>query len=136
MHGSYHLERILCIKEDVKSVNKLSRKIYMLALNAMLMSRRADGTGTGYARVTRELRNFSESLEKAMEWLTQMSNSKHAEGFYRHWMGSNGAKKNWCNNVRELEIDMLCPQHGAIYRGDDVKRFIDWFDDLKVGINL
>ncbi len=60
---------------------------------------------------------------------------KHAEGFHRRWMGSNGAKKNWCNNVRELEIDMLCPQHGAIYRGDDVKRFIDWFDDLKVGIN-
>ncbi len=75
MHASNHLERIICIKEDVKSVNKLSRKIYMLALNAMLMSRRAGGAGTGYARVTRELRNFSESLEKSMEKLTKMSNS-------------------------------------------------------------
>jgi flavorubredoxin len=29
---------------------------------------------------------------------------------------------------------MLCPQHGAIYRGADVQRFISWFDDLQVGI--
>lgn len=31
---------------------------------------------------------------------------------------------------------MLCPQHGAIYRGDDVTRFIDWFDELEVGIHI
>ena len=29
---------------------------------------------------------------------------------------------------------MLCPQHGAIYRGADVQRFINWFDNLQVGI--
>jgi len=27
----------------------------------------------------------------------------------------------------------LCPQHGAIYRGKDVARFIDWFARLEVG---
>jgi flavorubredoxin len=36
--------------------------------------------------------------------------------------------------VAQLEIDMLCPQHGAIYQGEDVQRFINWFDELQVGI--
>lgn len=59
---------------------------------------------------------------------------KYAEGFHRRWMGSNEAKRRWCERVAQMEIDMLCPQHGAIYRGADVHRFISWFDDLQVGI--
>jgi len=58
---------------------------------------------------------------------------KLAEGFHRRWMGSNAAKRDWCERVSKLEIDQLCPQHGAIYRGADVMRFINWFDELKVG---
>lgn len=58
---------------------------------------------------------------------------RFAEGFHKRWMGSNTAKKNWINRIRQLDIDLLCPQHGSIYRGDDVKRFIDWFDELQVG---
>lgn len=59
---------------------------------------------------------------------------KSAEGFHRRWMGSNEAKNDWCERVSKMKIDMLCPQHGAIYKGDDVSRFINWFADLKVGI--
>ncbi|MDK2126655.1 oxygen-binding di-iron domain-containing protein [Parachitinimonas caeni] len=59
---------------------------------------------------------------------------RFAEGFHRRWMGSNSAKRDWCERAAALEIDMLCPQHGAIYQGDDVMRFINWFDALKVGI--
>lgn len=58
---------------------------------------------------------------------------KHAEGFHRRWMGSNEAKLDWCERVAKLPIDLLCPQHGAIYRGKDVERFINWFADLEVG---
>jgi len=58
----------------------------------------------------------------------------HAEGFHRRWMGSSKANREWCERVSMLDIDMLCPQHGAIYRGEDVKRFIDWFSNLEVGI--
>jgi len=57
----------------------------------------------------------------------------YAEGFHKRWMGSNSAKNEWCRRVSELEIDMLCPQHGAIYQGDDVRRFIEWFAELEVG---
>lgn len=57
---------------------------------------------------------------------------RHASGFHKRWMGSNEAKNKWCERVDGLDIDMLCPQHGAIYRNGDVKRFIDWFGDLDV----
>jgi len=59
---------------------------------------------------------------------------RHAEMFHRRWMGSDKAKRDWCERVSRLDIDMLCPQHGAIYQGDDVKRFIDWFAQIEVGI--
>lgn len=61
---------------------------------------------------------------------------KHAEGFHRRWMGSNEAKLDWCARAAEMRIDMLCPQHGAIYQGPDVARFIDWFAGLEVGSGL
>lgn len=57
-----------------------------------------------------------------------------AEGFHRRWMGSNDAKLSWCARVSKLDIDLLCPQHGSIYRGPDVGRFISWFAELPVGI--
>ncbi len=58
---------------------------------------------------------------------------KHAEGFHRRWMGSNEAKRDWCERAAALPIDLLCPQHGAIYQGKDVGRFINWFAELDVG---
>lgn len=58
---------------------------------------------------------------------------KHAEGFHRRWMGSNTAKRIWCERASNMDIDMLCPQHGAIYQGADVERFINWFSELQVG---
>lgn len=54
-------------------------------------------------------------------------------GFHQRWMPSNKAKNDWIGRVRQLDIDMMCPQHGRIFRGDDVKRFLDWFEDLEVG---
>lgn len=61
---------------------------------------------------------------------------RHAEGFHRRWMGSNEAKLDWCRRVSDLDIDMLCPQHGAIYQGADVKRFINWFSELQIGSGI
>ena len=57
----------------------------------------------------------------------------HAAGFHRRWMGSNEAKLDWCERASKMQIDMLCPQHGAIYQGKDVERFINWFAELPVG---
>ncbi|MFA5730509.1 MAG: MBL fold metallo-hydrolase [Acidithiobacillus sp.] len=56
-----------------------------------------------------------------------------AKYFHERWMPSNAAKKDWINRVSKLEIDYLCPQHGAIYSEDNVQRFLDWFGGLNVG---
>ncbi len=54
--------------------------------------------------------------------------------FHQRWMPSNRAKNNWINRIRKLDVDMMCPQHGRIFKGDDVKRFLDWFENLDVGL--
>lgn len=61
---------------------------------------------------------------------------EYAKHFHQRWMGSTQAKQAWCERVSKLKIDMLCPQHGAIYQGADVERFINWFDELPVGTGL
>jgi flavorubredoxin len=53
---------------------------------------------------------------------------------HQRWMPSNKAKNDWVQRVRKLDIDMMCPQHGRIFKGDNVKRFLDWFEALEVGL--
>ena len=61
---------------------------------------------------------------------------RYAAGFHRRWMGSNAAKLDWCERAAAMQIDMLCPQHGSIYQGADVERFINWFAELPVGSGI
>ncbi|WP_111978820.1 MBL fold metallo-hydrolase [Algibacillus agarilyticus] len=55
------------------------------------------------------------------------------EGFHRRWMPSNAAKNDWVRRVRQLDIDYLAPQHGRIFTGENVGKFLDWFEQLEVG---
>ncbi len=59
--------------------------------------------------------------------------TKKMEYFHRRWMPSNDAKKHWIDRIRKLDIDIMAPQHGRLFKGDDVKRFLDWFEALDVG---
>ncbi|WP_028878428.1 MBL fold metallo-hydrolase [Terasakiella pusilla] len=61
---------------------------------------------------------------------------KQIKTFHQRWMPSERAKQAWLNRVRKLDIDLLCPQHGAIYQGKDIERFLDWLEDLEVGTAL
>lgn len=54
--------------------------------------------------------------------------------FHQRWMPSNQAKRVWIDRVRSLDIQIMAPQHGRVFKGDDVKRFLDWFENLQVGI--
>ena len=58
---------------------------------------------------------------------------EYMENFHRRWMPSNKAKNRWVELVRKLEVELMCPQHGAIFKGDQVGRFLDWFEQLDVG---
>ncbi|MCG8670315.1 MAG: FprA family A-type flavoprotein, partial [Pseudomonadales bacterium] len=55
------------------------------------------------------------------------------EGFHKRWMPSNTAKQDWIKRVRQLDIEILAPQHGRMFRGENVTKFLDWFEQLKVG---
>ena len=59
---------------------------------------------------------------------------KHMEYFHRRWMPSNSAKNNWIARVKELDIEMMAPQHGRIFKGEAVQEFLEWFAKLDVGI--
>jgi len=59
--------------------------------------------------------------------------TKAMEYFHRRWMASNTAKKRWIAEVRKRDVEMLCPQHGSIFKGDNVPRFLEWLENLDVG---
>lgn len=63
--------------------------------------------------------------------------AKHVDymrGFHQRWMPSNRAKMNWIARVKELDIEIMAPQHGRLFRGEAVHEFLEWFAALDVGI--
>lgn len=56
-------------------------------------------------------------------------------GFHQRYMSSNKALRRWVLRVQGLKVDLVCPQHGSILRGDDVARFFDWLARLDVGVD-
>ncbi|MDD1794618.1 FprA family A-type flavoprotein [Enterovibrio makurazakiensis] len=58
------------------------------------------------------------------------------QGFHQRWMPSNEAKNDWVKRVRMLDIEMMCPQHGRVFTGDNVGKFLDWFEKLDVGVAI
>src|SRR3989344_3602785 len=58
------------------------------------------------------------------------------EGFHRRYMVSNKVLRCWARMVRELDIDMIVPQHGSPLVGDAVPQFIAWAEGLSCGIDL
>lgn len=58
-------------------------------------------------------------------------------GFHRRYMVSNKICRLWANMVRQLDIEMIVPQHGARFVGKPmVNRFIDWIEQLQCGVDL
>jgi len=53
--------------------------------------------------------------------------------FHQRWMPSNKAKQDWIDRVRKLDIEYMAPQHGRIFKGEAVKQFLNWFEELDVG---
>ena len=62
---------------------------------------------------------------------------QYMEGFHRRFMVSSSAMSAWARMVRQLPIETIAPQHGAIFRGKDlVTRFIDWADGFECGVDF
>jgi flavorubredoxin len=58
------------------------------------------------------------------------------EGFHRRYMASQEAMRLWVDMVRPLDIEMIAPQHGAVFRGRrNVDLFLDWCAGLACGVD-
>lgn len=61
--------------------------------------------------------------------------TNHMRTFHQRWMPSDSAKKAWIRQVRALKPSMICPQHGSIFKGEEmIWKFLDWLDNLEVGV--
>lgn len=59
------------------------------------------------------------------------------KGFHERYMVSSKALQAWTRMVRQLDVEVIAPQHGALMRGKEmVNRFYDWCDSLSCGIDV
>lgn len=62
---------------------------------------------------------------------------QYMEGFHRRYIASNKALQLWAAMVRQLDIETIAPQHGAMLVGkENVQRFIDWVETLACGVDI
>lgn len=62
---------------------------------------------------------------------------QYMEGFHRRYMTSNIVMRAWADMVRPLDIEIIAPQHGALFRGSEmVEKFVDWCADLECGVDI
>jgi flavorubredoxin len=65
------------------------------------------------------------------------AHEKFILGFHKRYMTSNRAMRAWSKIVRKLDIEIIAPQHGALFRGKPmVERFISWCEGLSCGVDL
>lgn len=61
----------------------------------------------------------------------------HMKGFHQRYMASNKACKLWANMIRQLDVEMMVPQHGSPFVGKPmIAQFLDWISALECGIDL
>ena len=60
----------------------------------------------------------------------------YIEEFHKRYMCSNRAARLWVERVSRLDLEIIAPQHGPIYRGKAVRDFLSWFADLQCGVDL
>lgn len=59
---------------------------------------------------------------------------QYMAGFHKRWVPTNSAVRQWVARVRAINPSMICPQHGTIFKGENVKKFLDWLENLEVGV--
>jgi len=61
----------------------------------------------------------------------------YIEGFHTRYMATNKAYRLWAKMVRQLDVEIIAPQHGAVYQGkENVNKFIDWVESLACGLDI
>jgi len=59
------------------------------------------------------------------------------EGFHQRYMCSNKVTRLWSRMVRNLDVEMIVPQHGLAFKGKEkINQFLDWISDLECGVDV
>lgn len=62
---------------------------------------------------------------------------QYLEGFHRRYMCANKACRLWANMVRDMDVEMIVPQHGRPFVGRAmIDQFLDWISALECGVDL
>jgi len=65
------------------------------------------------------------------------AHEKYMYGFHERYMAGNRALRIWASLVRKLDVEIIAPQHGALFKGKPmVERFIGWCENLRCGLDL
>lgn len=59
--------------------------------------------------------------------------TRYMLSFHQRYMHSNAVCRHWVQQVRALPVKMIVPQHGAMFAGEQVSAFLDWFEALQCG---
>jgi flavorubredoxin len=60
----------------------------------------------------------------------------YMESFHKRYINGNKVCRFWANMVRQLDIDMIVPQHGRALTGVAIEDFIRWIEQLECGMDL
>ncbi len=72
----------------------------------------------------RPVRNFDKHVNKML-------------GFHQRYMVSNKICRLWVNMVRDMDVEIIVPQHGRPFVGKEmIGKFLDWFETLECGVDL
>ena len=58
----------------------------------------------------------------------------YMEGFHGRYIPTNQVIHAWLSRVRKLPVRQIAPQHGSIFRGETVGRFLDWIGGIRCGL--
>lgn len=62
---------------------------------------------------------------------------RYMTGFHKRYIVAGRICRFWANMVRQLDIEMIVPQHGCRFEGKEmVNRLIDWIERLECGVDL
>ena len=60
----------------------------------------------------------------------------YMNGFHKRYMCSNKAGRFWVNMVRQLDINLIVPQHGRALSGKAIPEFLSYIENLQCGLDL
>jgi len=59
------------------------------------------------------------------------------KGFHQRYMCSSKVTRLWARMVRNMDIEMIVPQHGLAFKGElIINQFLDWISDLECGVDV